>query len=251
MNCILYTAADVEGIERATVETVSPEGVEERDGWLLAFDSGTIGRAKSAVPLSHAFGDPQVIAPIEARYADHGVPAQFRLPDIASFAVMHVALASAGYRGDRLSLVQIAAAIAVRALVENPEVTTADKTDHAWGRVFLGDGFDPVDGASRVKALSRAPDAVYASVRDGDGAIAAGAASFGHGWASIHAMRTALARRREGLAGRILSALAQVALDRGYERIFLQVEENNEGAQSLYARAGFANAWRYAYWHRA
>ena len=62
-------------------------------------------------------------------------------------------------------------------------------------------------------------------------------------------MRTALARRREGLAGRILSALAQVALHRGYERIFLQVEENNEAAQSLYARAGFANAWRYAYWH--
>ena len=251
MNCISYTLAEVEGIERATVETVGPEGVEERDGWLLAFDRGTIGRAKCAVPLSHDDCDAGVIAPIEARYAEHGVPAQFRLPEIASFAAMHAALASAGYRGDRLSLVQIAAAIAVRALVENPEVTTADKTDHAWGRVFLGDGFDPVDGASRVKALSRAPDAVYASVRDGDGAIAAGAASFGHGWASIHAMRTALARRREGLAGRILSALAQVALDRGYERIFLQVEENNEGAQSLYARAGFANAWRYAYWHRA
>lgn len=251
MNCISYTAADVEGIERATVETVSPEVVEARDGWLLAFDSGTIGRAKSAVPLSHDFAGAQMIAPIEARYAEHGLPAQFRLPGIASFATLHAALASAGYRGDRMSLVQIAATSAVRALVANPQVAIADKTDDAWGQVFLGEGFDPVDGAGRVKALSRAPDAVYASIRDGDRAVAAGAASFGHGWASIHAMRTPLSRRREGLAGRILSALAQVALDRGYERLFLQVEENNEGAQSLYARAGFATAWRYAYWNRA
>jgi hypothetical protein len=39
---------DVEAIERATVAAVSPEAVEELDGWLLAFDTGTVGRAKSA-----------------------------------------------------------------------------------------------------------------------------------------------------------------------------------------------------------
>ena len=33
---------DAEGIERATVSAVSPEAVEELDGWLLAFDSGSV-----------------------------------------------------------------------------------------------------------------------------------------------------------------------------------------------------------------
>ena len=80
--------------------------------------------------------------------------------------------------------------------------------------------------------------------------MAVGAASFGFGWASIHAMRTALVHRRKGLAGRILSALAREAIGRGFERMFLQVEDNNAGAQSLYARAGFRTVWRYAYWQR-
>jgi hypothetical protein len=44
---------DVENIERATLAAVSPEAVLELSGWLLAFDTGTVGRAKSAVPMLH------------------------------------------------------------------------------------------------------------------------------------------------------------------------------------------------------
>jgi ribosomal protein S18 acetylase RimI-like enzyme len=32
--------------------------------------------------------------------------------------------------------------------------------------------------------------------------------------------------------------------------MFLQVEEENAGARSLYRRAGFTKAWRYFYWSR-
>jgi ribosomal protein S18 acetylase RimI-like enzyme len=249
--------ADVEAIERATVATVAPEATDEIDGWLLAFDRGAIGRAKCAVPLRHARYPPSAIAEIEGRYAARGYPPMFRLPDIADFESFVDALRAGGYRDDRHSLVQIAGSADVRRLVADPQVSLAARPDDAWGEVFLGEGFDPVEGASRVKSLSRAPDALYASIADstrsGIGlakAMAVGAVSFAHGWASIHAMRTALAHRRQGLAGRILSALAQAAIDRGYDRIFLQVEENNAGAQSLYARAGFENMWRYAYWQR-
>lgn len=243
---------DIETIERATVATVSPEITEELDGWLLPFDGGTIGRAKSAVPLAHHETGVDLIGKIEARYRSRGFPPMFRVADEPCFHSLQQALRGAGYRADRHSVVQIALSSDVRSLVAEPRAHVAVSPDEAWGKVFLGEGFDPVDGASRVKALSRTPDAVYASIRDDDGtgALASGAASFAHGWASIHAMRTALAHRREGLAGRILSALAQVALDRGFERIFLQVEENNSSAQSLYRRAGFETAWRYEYWSR-
>jgi len=73
-------------------------------------------------------------------------------------------------------------------------------------------------------------------------------AAFSHGWASVHGMRTAKARRGEGIAGRILSAFAGIAAERGVSRMFLQVEAHNPAAISLYRRAGFATAWSYAYW---
>lgn len=65
--------------------------------------------------------------------------------------------------------------------------------------------------------------------------------------ASVHGMRTANQRvRGSGWAG--VGGSAQVALDRGFENVFLQVEETNTLAVALYQRAGFATAWRYGYW---
>jgi N-acetylglutamate synthase len=123
--------------------------------------------------------------------------------------------------------------------------------DAAWAALFMGEGFDPVDGASRVAALARAPGSLYASVREGGHTVAAGAAAFSHGWVSVHGMRTAPAWRGRGLAGRILAALAGAATARGVARCFLQVEEGNTAAHALYRRAGFVPAWSYEYWRRS
>ena len=60
--------ADVAAIERATLQAVSPERVEALPGWLLPIDHGTVGRAKSAVPLSHAAPDLALIDDILACY---------------------------------------------------------------------------------------------------------------------------------------------------------------------------------------
>jgi ribosomal protein S18 acetylase RimI-like enzyme len=126
------------------------------------------------------------------------------------------------------------------------------RLDDAWAALFLsGGGVDPADGASRVRALSRAPDSRYASVRDEGGrTLACGTVAFGHGWASVHGMRTDAAYRGQGLAGRVLAGIAQGLIAEGFERVFLQVEEHNAAAQSLYRRAGFETAWRYRYWSR-
>jgi N-acetylglutamate synthase len=114
--------------------------------------------------------------------------------------------------------------------------------------VFVGEGFDPVDGASRVATLSRAPGALFASIREGGETVAAGMGGFSHGWASVHGMRTALHCRGRGLAGRVLATLADAAQQRGIDRVFLQVEAANASALALYRRAGFATAWTYSYW---
>lgn len=64
--------------------------------------------------------------------------------------------------------------------------------------------------------------------------MAAGAAAFGHGWSSVHGMRTDQACRGRGLAGRVLAGLADAAMHRGMERSFLQVEDGNASALALY-----------------
>ncbi|WP_395057272.1 GNAT family N-acetyltransferase [Polaromonas sp.] len=241
---------DVGGIERATASAVSPESVEELDGWLLAFDRGSVNRAKSAVPLQHAACDEAVVGKIEARYAAHGMAPLFRLPTLLCFDALRRELTLRGLGARSPTQVQLGTVSAMRAACVRSPADIATTPDAAWAALFLGEGGDPVDGASRVAALSRAPGSLYASVRENGHTIAAGSAAFSHGWVSVHGMRTAPAWRGRGMAGRILAALADAAAARGLERCFLQVEAGNTAAQALYRRAGFQTAWTYEYWRR-
>lgn len=242
---------DVETIERATIAAVSPEALEELEGWLLPFDRGTVSRAKSAVPLRHKACDEAVLDKIEARYEARGLPPIFRVATEPCFDLLRRALKRCGYKTTRPVLVQVASVNDMRAVSAQTPAETAPSPDEAWAALFLGEGFDPVDGASRVKTLSRARDSLYASVRESGRTVAAGAAAFSNGWSSVHGMRTDQACRGRGLAGRVLAGLADAALHRGIERTFLQVEDGNAPALALYKRAGFETAWCYEYWRRA
>ena len=105
-----------------------------------------------------------------------------------------------------------------------------------------------MDGAFRRDALSRSPFVVYASIQQDGTPVAAGSASLSQGWVSIHGMRTVIEARGQGLARGVLVALARHAQQQGLTEVFLQVEEDNRTARSLYARAGFQTVWRYHYW---
>jgi len=216
-------AKDVASIEQATLAAVVPEAVEEREGWLLPVDHGTVGRARSAVPLQHTEADPGVLGRIEAYYAAHGLPAVFRLATDACFDGLRHELRQRGYSADKPTLVQVGTVGRMRQVSSQPSAEIATTPDAAWTALFLGEGFDPVDGASRVRTLSRSRDSVYASVRENG----------------------------QGLAGRVLAGLADAALARGMAQVFLQVEAGNAAAQALYRRAGFGTAWTYEYWRRA
>lgn len=241
----------VESLERATLAAVAPAEVLELDGWLVGLDPGTIRRAASAVPLRH---DPPldlgVLDRIEAAFRSCGLAPAFRLADDAHFDALRGELTVRGYVAEQPTLVKTGTPQGLVAVSSAEPGEAAPSPDAGWGAVFLGEGFDPVDGANRVAAMSRSPDAVYGAVRDDGVPIAVGVAAFGHGWVSVHGMRTDKARRGEGLAGRVLAGLGRAAQARGIGRVFLQVEEANAPARSLYRRAGFTPAWRYLYWSR-
>ncbi len=108
------TPAEIEAIERATLAAVAPEALEEIPGWLLPYDGGTVGRAKSAVPLQHTRPDPAVLREIEARYRARKLPAVFRIPANPHFDDLRAALARSGYTGSKPTEVQTAMTAAVQ-----------------------------------------------------------------------------------------------------------------------------------------
>jgi GNAT superfamily N-acetyltransferase len=238
-------AADLESLERATVEAVAPPEVLEIDGWLVPLDNGTIGRAKSAVPLRHDIG-PEAIGEIEAAYRQRGLKPAFRIADVASLAPVCAELARRGFSAQQPTIFKTGAIADLVASSEGSADILA-KPDDAWSAVFLGEGFDPADGRHRIAALIRSPDAVYAAAGEGGRIGGVGVMTFGRGWSGVHGMRTAPDQRGRGYAGRVLGALGRVAQARGIERVSLQVEEANP-ARRIYRRAGFTPIWRYHYW---
>ncbi|MEJ6021666.1 GNAT family N-acetyltransferase [Ramlibacter sp. PS4R-6] len=239
---------DVESLERATVSAVAPLAVEECGGWLLAFDGGTVNRARSAVPLSHESVDASVVPAIFSRYRERGVMPNFRIAQKAAMGAVESELARLRLLPLQPTQVLVARAGDVAASADAAGVEIAATPDDAWAQVFLGEGFDPADGASRVATLKRAQGSRFASIREDGRVVAGGVLAMSHGWASVHGMRTALSHRRRGLATRVLAAFAREALGHGYERMALQVEVANDAATRVYTRCGFAHAWTYAYW---
>ncbi|MDB5417777.1 MAG: acetyltransferase, family [Phenylobacterium sp.] len=239
--------ADIESLERSIVAAVAPQRVVEIAGWLVPLDDGPIGRAKSAVPLAHA-ADPAAVADIEQVYQAARLPPAFRLAETDGLADLRDELLRRGYVARTPTLMKTGTAAGLATLTDAP-AEILEAPDAAWIAAFTGEGFDPVEGAARVRNVARSPDALYAAVREGERATAVGVVSFGHGWAGVHGMRTAADRRRQGLASRVLAALGQASARRGADRMFLQVEEPNP-ARILYRQAGFTPAWRYRYWGR-
>jgi GNAT superfamily N-acetyltransferase len=263
---VLLTASDIEAIERATFDAVPPESLAMEGAWLLGLDHGTVGRAHSAVPLSHDasdVADASVVGRIESLYAREGLRAVFRVPALPAFDPVRAELARRGYGAGKPTCTFIGTVAGMKALSDtrgdndndNNKATATygveviAQPDDAWRAVFLGAGFDLIDGSSRVQILSRARHAAFACVRVNGLTVAAGMGSYSHGWASIHGMRTLASHRGQGLASGIILALAQEAEVQGIQRAFLQVDANNP-AQALYGRAGFEWAWDYAYWAR-
>jgi GNAT superfamily N-acetyltransferase len=240
-------AADVESLERATVEGVAPPEVLEIDGWLLPFAEGGMGRAKSAVPLRHDIG-PAALDEIEAAYRDRGLTPAFRLADVPALTPVRMALAARGYGANQPTVVKTGSVDELAASSDGP-VTILDRPDEAWTGLFAGEGFDRADSLYRAEALARSPGAAFAAAGTDGETHAVGVMSFGHGWAGIHGMRTGPAHRGKGYAAAILAALGREAQTRRLARVYLDVEEANP-ARQIYRRAGFSMIWRYEYWRR-
>jgi GNAT superfamily N-acetyltransferase len=243
-------AADVIALELAANDAW-PAPIQARlGGWILRAAGNWTGRANSAL----AVGDPDrtlepAIDAVIAWYGDHGQQPLINAP-MPLAAPVNAALDARGWTARPLTLVQtttIAPLLArLPARPDLPPVELADSPSDDWyAMVAEHKGTLP---PTAVRILTGVPEVVFAHVRDGRGdllAIARGAVTGPDRWLGVSLLQTAPAARRRGIAQHVLRGLAQWATQRGATRSYLQVEERNTAAVTLYGRVGFATHHTY------
>jgi ribosomal protein S18 acetylase RimI-like enzyme len=218
-------------------------------GWRLNASTGHTGRANTCWaleapdrPVDEAFDA------AEAWYADHDLPPKFKTVDGATAPVdMPARLAARGYAPHSETSVMVGPIGGI-----SDGVAVMAQPDEGFLAVMLETLYrDAADARERIETLRRIPQPMFFARIDVDGEPAAvGACAVDSGWGGISVMRTSPDHRRQGLAGRIVSALLAAAERAGATRSYLQVEAYNVNAAALYRKLGFREAYRYRYWGR-
>jgi len=248
--------SEVLALERAAFEAWQAEEVAALGPWRLRFMHGVTGRANSVWAAS---GEPpqgfaRATDEVEAWYAARGLAPTFQLSPISD-ARLDALLEARDYaRLDPVS-VQVADAARVGELLAGRDgVRCESALDDAWFELSGTRGrFHGAEIHVYRAFLERiAPRAGFALARDERGAAAAvGLTIVAPPYAGVFSMLTLPEQRRRGLAAALLGEIARFALARGATRLYLQVEMQNAGALTLYARAGFTESHRYWYRRRA
>ncbi|WFE62210.1 GNAT family N-acetyltransferase [Micromonospora sp. WMMD714] len=243
------TATAVVELELAADEAW-PAPVRGRLGdWLLRSADGWTGRANSALPV----GDPDRPLPaavdaIERWYAERGQPALVNTP-LPLAVPVGAELDARGWTARPLTLVQTVPLTTLLppepAPADGPPVTLADAPSEEWLAVAAGrKGGLPASARHILTAVDRLRFAqVYA-----DGALVATARGTvtGQGrWLGLSLIEVAPSARRQGLAARVVRELAGWGAAEGATHAFLQVEQRNTEAVSLYRKLGFTTHHTY------
>ncbi|MBQ1051533.1 GNAT family N-acetyltransferase [Micromonospora sp. C51] len=260
------TAAAMVELELAADEAW-PAPVRARLGdWLLRDADGWTGRANSALPV----GDPDRPLPaavdaVERWYAGHGRPAMVNTP-LPLAAPVGSELDRRGWGSRPPVLVQTVPLATLSASAPSDAVAAAAG--------IPGDPTGQDGSAGPVVELAAAPSADWLAVAAGrkgglpdaarhvltavdqirfahayvDGAlvgIGRGTVTGQGRWLGLCLIEVLPVARRQGLAVRLIRALADWAADAGATDAFLQVEQSNTGAVALYRKLGFTTHHTY------
>ncbi len=212
--------------------------------WLLRSAGGWTGRANSVLPL----GDPGLpldaaLAEIVAWYAGFDLPARINTP-LPLRIDLDRALDERGWARSRRTLVQAIDLDRLPPAEAADRVALEPQPSPAWLAMMAGvKGELPAVAAD----ILTGPEQVrFATIAGPDGALLAiGRGVAGDGHLHLALIQVAGHARRQGLARQVIGALAGWAGTLGAHRAYLQVEEVNTAATTLYGSLGFTTHHSY------
>ncbi|MFG2101992.1 GNAT family N-acetyltransferase [Micromonospora echinaurantiaca] len=243
------TAAAVTALELAADEAWPAPTRERLGGWLLRSADGWTGRANSALPV----GDPDRPLPaavdaVVRWYAERGQPALVNTP-LPLAAPVGAELDARGWQSRPPVLVQT---MPLAGLPPGPperpgappvELVGAPSDD--WLAIAAGRKGGLPDAARHV--LTAVDQVRFAQVYAAGTLVAVGRGTVTGGgrWLGLSLIEVLPEARRQGLAGRVIRALADWGAATGASHAFLQVEQRNTGAVALYRGLGFTTHHTY------
>ncbi|MCP3983567.1 MAG: GNAT family N-acetyltransferase [bacterium] len=247
--------AEMGAIERAAFDAWPAAEVQELGSWRLRFNHGVTNRGNSVWPGGPECPDVREIDEnldaAEGFYRERGCPALFQLTPLAQPGSLDSRLETRGYQRVSPVHVQSAEALPVAELPIRTALHTGcdDQPSPAWIDLATHRGRYSGTQADIFLAMLEklGGRAGFGWAGEGDEIAATGMVVAAPPWAGIFAMRTQEIARGQGLGRSVLVALARWATSRGARHLYLQVEQDNAPAQSLYQRAGFELRYPYHY----
>ncbi|WP_416977257.1 GNAT family N-acetyltransferase [Streptomyces sp. T028] len=253
-------AASYEELARVASRAWRPVESERLGEWELRAASGFTRRANSVLPL----GDPGLpldgaLEAVRRWYGERGLPAYVQTATGAEGTqeLLCAELERRGWVREVTAALWTGALAPVADRADAEGVVLAREADEAWLARYQRKGVSEVAlrvlgwGSPRSSEAESGggPSVWFASI---PGAAGGAPAAIGRcvvdgRWAGFAAVEVDPAQRRRGLATRVMAALAGRALDEGASAAWLQVEEENAGARTLYAGMGFSA--HHAYHH--
>lgn len=229
--------------------------VQHVHGWRLRFTPGVDRRRSNSVlpppdPYAGHLDVANVLHIATSFYGRRGLPLRVQVSPADSQGRLDEELARSGLELEAPTLVLTAAAAEVATRCRRPSgpVVSVGPLDDAWAGAWKAVEDRPDTEATRRAVLGRiGPPTAYAAVRLGGEAVAVGLAVVERGWAGLFCMGTVPEYRGQGHGRAVLGALAERAAAYGARGLYLQVEEGNAAALSLYDSAGFTRSHGYHY----
>jgi GNAT superfamily N-acetyltransferase len=245
---------EILAIERVAFDAWPAAEVSALGGWRLRFNHGVTNRGSSVWPGPGPCDVPleQRIEAVERFYAERGAMACYQVSPAADPPDLDGALAARSYEVFSPVSVEVAdvGEVLARATPLEVDATCSDTLPEPWFDVSGRRGRFQEEAVAVYRALLERLHgrAGFALAKAGGQVAAVGLAVAAPPWVGVFSMLTLESYRRQRLAEAVLASIARWAYERGGERMYLQVEVENQPARSLYARVGFRP--RYAYHYR-
>ena len=220
------------------------------DGWIIRYSEGYTKRA-NCVNVMYPSDLPllEKVCFCEKFYRIRHINPLFRLTSFFDKNGLDVFLEGRGYTGFDTTLVMTRKLEAGgrTARQGNPvKWIEKDRWIKAYGTLS---GFASGEIRIRQRIIESITGNTFFACMESEGkVIACGLGVLEGPFLGLFSFITHPAHRRKGHAGRILTALAARGRDTGAETAYLQVEEANTAAVTLYLKHGFSELYRY--WYR-